>query len=113
MSKVTDVTGPLGQAGTRYTTWFGTMRSRNEVIEADPPRLMATRFKSALLAGETRATFEPDGDRTLVTQEFRTAGVIASIAGRIFATGSWRGSFQGELNEFAKIAEREARAAGA
>ncbi len=28
-------------------------------------------------------------------------------AGRTFAGGSYRGSFQGELNAFAKLAERE------
>ena len=36
------------------------------------------------------------------------AGTTYIIA-RIFATGSYRGSFRGELNDFVRLAEREAR----
>ena len=104
---VTDVTGPVAQAGTTYTVWFGRMASRTEVLEADPPRVFRTRFGSRVLAGESSARFEPEGDGTRINQEFRTRGLIAGIMGRIFALGSYRGSFQGELNAFARIAERE------
>src|SRR5947208_2623022 len=38
LGKVTDVTGPPDQAGTRYTTWFGSMRSPSEILEAERPR---------------------------------------------------------------------------
>lgn len=34
-------------------------------------------------------------------------GLVAAIFGRIFAGGSYRGSFQGELNAFAELAARE------
>ena len=112
VTKVTDVTGPIDRAGTRYTVWFGRMPSQTEVLEADPPRLRRTKFASRLLRGETSAIFEPDGDGTRIIQEFRTEGWIAAVAGRIFAIGSYSGSFQGELNAFARLAEREEESAG-
>ena len=108
VTNVTDVTGPVGRVGTRYTVWFGRMASRTEVLEADPPRVLRTRFRSRLLGGETTATFEPEGDGTRIVQEFRTEGLVAAIAGWIFSRGSYRGSFQGELNDFARLAEAEA-----
>jgi hypothetical protein len=108
VTKVTDVTGPVDQAGTRYTVWFGGLKSRTEVLEAERPARFRTRFGSWVLRGENCTTFEPAGDGTQVVEEFRTEGWIAAIAARIFASGSYRGSFQGELNEFARIAERDA-----
>lgn len=110
---VSDISGPLTEAGTTYVVHFGRMKSPSEVLRAERPRRYASRFGNWLLRGETDTTFEADGTRTLITEEFRTRGVIPAIAGRIFATGSWKGSFQGELNEFARIAEREAAARNA
>lgn len=107
VTKVTDLTGPVDRAGTRYTVWFGSMQSRTEVLEAERPRFFRTRFGNSILRGEASATFEAEGDGTRIEQEFRTKGVIAAIAAWIFAQGSYRGSFQGELNAFAKIAERD------
>ena len=72
------------------------------------PSLFATRFGNAILRASNTARFEPQGSGTLLTQEFQTDGVISAIAARIFATGSYRGSFRGELAEFARLAEREA-----
>jgi len=112
VSAVTDVSGPVDRAGTTYTTWFGKMESRTTVVAADRPRLFRTRYRSRVLAGENVATFEPDGlGGTRLAEEFRTEGVVAWLFGRIFATGSYRGSFRGELNQFVRIAEREARQA--
>jgi uncharacterized protein YndB with AHSA1/START domain len=110
VTKVTDVSGPLDRAGTRYTVWFGGMQSRTEVLEVERPHMIRTRFGNRVLKGETLATFEPDGVGTRVTQEFQTEGLISAVAARIFASGSWRGSFQGELQAFAALAEREADA---
>jgi uncharacterized protein YndB with AHSA1/START domain len=107
--KVTDRTGPMDRAGTRYTVWFGSMASPSEVVEVDRPRFIRTRFGNRLLRGENSATFEADGNGTRLTQEFRVVGLIPRIAARLFATGSWKGSFRGELNEFVRLAEREAR----
>jgi carbon monoxide dehydrogenase subunit G len=105
---VTDVSGPLDEAGTRYTVLFGGMQSPTEVLEVERPHLIRTRFGNRVLKGETVATFAPDGAGTLLTQELRTEGLISAVMARIFATGSWRGSFQGELNTFAALAERDA-----
>jgi uncharacterized protein YndB with AHSA1/START domain len=107
VTRVSDVSGPVAQAGTTYTVWFGRMRSRTEVIEADPPRFLRTRFGNRLLAGESSVRFEPEGDGTRIDQEFQTAGLIPNIMGRIFAMGSYHGTFQGELNEFARVAAAE------
>jgi hypothetical protein len=108
VTKVTDVTGPVDTAGTSYTVWFGGMRSTTEVIEAVRPRMLRTRFRNSLLRGESIASFEREGNGTRLTQEFRTEGLIPAIAARVFATGSYRGSFRGELNAFARLAERDA-----
>lgn len=113
LTDVTNVSGPLDRAGARYTTWFGRMRSPTEVLDAERPRLFRTRFGNALLRGENSAWFAAEGAGTRLAQEFRTVGVIPAIAARIFATGSYRGSFRGELAEFAGVAEREAQRRGA
>ena len=55
--------------------------------------------------------FEPEGDGARIVQEIRTEGWIAATAGWIFSKGSYRGSFQGELNDFAWLAEREVASA--
>jgi uncharacterized protein YndB with AHSA1/START domain len=112
LTKVTDLTGPPNQAGTRYTAWFGGMRSPSEILDAERPRHLRTRFGTWLLRGETDATFEPTTTGTRLTQVFKTEGLVPAIAARIFATGSYKGSFRGELETFVRIAEREARETG-
>ena len=42
---------------------------------------------------------------TRMIQEFQTDGLIAGAMGRVFSIGSFKGSFRGELKEFARIAE--------
>lgn len=108
VTKVTDVTGPIDRAGTRYTVWFGRMASPSEVIEVRRPSLFRSRFGNRMLRGENVATFEPEDGGTRLTQEFRTQGLIPAITSQIFALGSWRGSFRGELQTFKRLAEREA-----
>ena len=107
VTKVTDVSGPVGQAGTTYTVWFGAMKSRTTVLEVDRPRRFRSRFGNMILKGENVTTFQPDGTGTVIRQEMQTRGLISAISGRIFASGSYRGSFQGELDAFAMLAERE------
>jgi uncharacterized protein YndB with AHSA1/START domain len=107
VTKVTDISGPLDRAGTSYTVWFGGMRSPTEVIEVDRPRMIRTRFGNRVLRGQTLATFEPEDAGTRLTQEFRTEGLIPALMARIFASGSYKGSFRGELDDFARLAERE------
>jgi uncharacterized protein YndB with AHSA1/START domain len=108
VTKVTDVTGTPDSVGSHWVTWFGGMASRTEVTEADRPRRFATRFGNRILRGRNSATFEPRGGGTVLTQTLVTEGLISAIAARIFATGSYRGSFRGELEAFRRLAEREA-----
>jgi uncharacterized protein YndB with AHSA1/START domain len=108
LSTITDVSGPSDRAGTTYTWWFGRTASPTEVLEAQPPRHIKTRLGNWYLRGVTEATFEPEADGTRIVQRFETEGLIPAIVGRIFATGSYPGSFRGELATFARIAEREA-----
>ena len=105
---VTDVSGPVDQAGTTYVVHFGPMKSPTEILEVERPRLFATRFGNWVLRGRSSATFEPDGDGTRVTQTFETVGRISAISSWLFSRGSYEGSLRGELEKFARIAEREA-----
>jgi hypothetical protein len=108
---VTDITGPVDQVGTRYRTLFGKMSSptggdRGRATTAVPDALW-----QSFLRGGNQALFEPDGNGTWLTQEFWTKGLVSAVMARVFATGSYKGSFQGELNEFARIASAEGRLA--
>ncbi len=108
VKRVTDVSGPIDVAGTRYIVHFGPMKSPTEILEVERPRLFATRFGSFILRGRSHATFEPEGDGTRITQTFETVGLISAISSWVFSRGSYEGSFRGELEKFARIAEREA-----
>ena len=106
---VVDVSGPIDQAGTTYTVRFGSWAtSPTTVIAAERPSRLATRFGNTYLRGENDTTFEDIGGATRLMQEFRIEGLLPRIMARIFATGSYKGSFRGELNHFKEICEREA-----
>jgi uncharacterized protein YndB with AHSA1/START domain len=106
VTRVTDLTGPIDEAGTRYTVWFGPMKSPTEILEVERPHRVRTRFGNLILKGESDVRFEPIADGTRLTQVFRTRGVISAITGRLFAAGSYKGSFKGELEQFRSIVER-------
>ena len=106
VSRVTDVSGPIDRVGARYTVWFGRMASPTEVIAVERPRHFRTRFGNRLLRGINDARFEPTDGRTRVEQTFETEGFVSALFARIFATGSYKGSFRGELEAFARLAER-------
>jgi len=108
VTKVADVTGPVDQVGTRYVVSFGPFKSPTEVLEADRPRRFKTAFGNWLLRGTNSTTFESEGQGTRITEEFVTEGWVSAITSRLFGMGSYKGSYQGELNEFARLAEREA-----
>jgi uncharacterized protein YndB with AHSA1/START domain len=110
VARVTDVSGPLDQPGTRFIVHFGRMKSPTEVLDVERPRRFKTSFGNAILKGENSATFEPDGEGTRLTQELRTRGLVSGFFGRIFAAGSYKGSFRGELMTFKQLAERVAAA---
>ena len=109
VTRVTDVSGPIDVAGTRYTVHFGPMRSPTEILEVDRPHHVRTRFGNLILKGESDVRFEPTPDGTRLTQVFRTRGFISAVTGRLFAAGSYEGSFKGELEKFRTIVERESR----
>jgi Polyketide cyclase / dehydrase and lipid transport len=108
VTRVTGVTGPLDQAGTHYTVWFGRMQSPTEILAAEPPRHVRTRFGNLILKGESDVRFDPDGGGTRLTQRLMTRGIVSAFAARLFATGSYKGSFRGELEAFRRLAERDA-----
>ena len=106
---VTDVTGPIDVAGTRYTVRFGPMKSPTEILDVERPHHVRTRFGNLILKGESDVRLEPTPEGTRLTQVFRTRGAISAITGRLFAAGSYEGSFKGELETFRKIVEREVK----
>lgn len=112
LKRVSDITGPIDEAGTRYTAWFGSMASPTEVIDAERPRRFATRFGNRFLRGTNATTFEADGAGTRLSQTFETHGLVPGIMAWIFAHGSYSGSFKGELQVFARLAEAEANLRG-
>ena len=93
---VTDRVGPIDKVGSRYTVQFGKMASPTEILAVERPRHIRTRFGNAILKGESDVTFTADGAGTRIHQVFVTRGFVAAIFGRIFATGSYRGSFRGD-----------------
>ena len=109
VTRVSDLSGPVDRPGTTYNVWFGRMRSHAEVLAVERPRLFRSRIAGGLLTAENEARFEPDGDGTRLVQTFRSHGLMAALWARIFATGSWKGSFRGELNTFARLVEADAR----
>jgi len=110
VTKVTDVEGPLGRAGTTYVVWFGPVKSPTVILAAERPRSYRSKFGSWVLRGESATTFEAEGGGTRIRQEIRTIGWFSEITSRLFSMGSHKGSYQGELNEFARLAEAEAAA---
>jgi uncharacterized protein YndB with AHSA1/START domain len=113
VTDVVHVTGPVDVAGTTYTVMFGSTRSPTEVLEVERPRRFVVHFGSWILRGRNSATFEPDGGGTLLTVRLDTEGFFPAIMAWIFSLGSWRGSFRGELAQFARLAELDAQHATA
>lgn len=107
VTAVTGVTGPVDQPGTRYTVHFGPMSSPTEILAVERPWYVRTRFGNLLLKGESAANFEHHAGGTRLTQEYRTRGIVSAIMARIFATGSYKGSFRGELETLRNLIERD------
>ena len=107
LTAITDRVGEPGTTSARYVSHFGPMRSPTEVLSAERPVHVKTRFGNWVLRGENEATFTPHGDGTRIDLTLRTMGIISAISARLFATGSYKGSFQGELEHFTRIAEAD------
>jgi len=110
VTRVTDISGPVDRAGTTYVVWFGRVQSPTVVLEAERPRRLSTRFGSWILRGVNTTTFEPEGAGTRINEVMRTEGWVSEITSRLFSLGSYKGSYQGELNDFVRLAERAAGA---
>lgn len=106
VTRVSDVSGSIDRVGARYTVWFGKIASPTEVIAVERPHHIRTHFGNRLLAGITDAKFEPTAGGTRVQETLETEGFVSALFARIFATGSFTGSFRGELETFARLAER-------
>ena len=113
VSGYSEPSGPIDRAGTTYTIYFGKFGSLVEVVEAERPRLYASKSGTFWMQLTNRGTFEPIGEagsRTRLSQTIDVFGSPLSRAfGWIFGHGSYRGSFLGELRHFARIAEAEAK----
>jgi len=107
VTKVSDLTGPVDQVGTRYVVWFGPVKSPTVVLAADRPRRFSTRFGNWILRGTNTTTFEPEGVGTRINEVMQSEGWVSAITSRLFSMGSYKGSYQGELNDFARLVERE------
>jgi uncharacterized protein YndB with AHSA1/START domain len=108
VTKVTDVSGPVDRVGTSYVVWFGPVKSPTVVLDAERPRRFSTRFGNWILRGTSTTTFEAENGGTRIDEVMRTEGWVSAITSRLFSLGSYKGSYQGELNDFARLAEREA-----
>lgn len=108
LARVTDVTGEPGQAGTRYTAWFGRTAATVTVVVGERPTRFAWRVRLGPLAAEFDSRFERSGSGTRMVETVRTRGILAWLWNRILSTGRYRGSFRGELDNFARICERVA-----
>jgi uncharacterized protein YndB with AHSA1/START domain len=106
VTRVSDVSGPIDQVGARYTVWFAKMASPTEVIAVERPHHIRTRFGNRLLRGITDARFQPTQGGTRLEETLETEGFVSALFARIFATGTYKGSFRGELEAFARLAER-------
>lgn len=107
LTRVSDISGLPGQAGTRYSAWFGRTRAAVEVTVGDRPRRYAWRVRLGPLAAEFDTRFERSGSGTRMTETVRTRGPLGWLWNRVLSTGSYRGSFRGELRAFARIVEDE------
>ena len=83
------------------------------MLDAERPRRFSTRFGNWVMRGTNTTTFEPEAGGTRINEVFQTEGVVSAIMARLFSLGSYKGSFQGELNDFARLAERQASGAAA
>lgn len=105
LTRVTDRVGPAGRAGTRYKAWFGRAAARVEVLVGERPRRYDWRVRLGPLVAEFTTELVDSGTGTRLTETVRTRGLLGAIWSGILSTGSWKGSFRGELATFARICE--------
>ena len=99
--------GPRWDRLARLRTWRTDGIASALFLVAERPSRFRTRFGNRILRGEAETVFEEIDGGTRLVEIFEIQGFVANIAARIFGMGSYKGSFQGELNHFKAIAERE------
>ena len=106
VTRVTDITGPADQVGTKYRIWFGPLSAEAEVLAAERPLYIRTRLRLGSIKTEMSTFFEASDDGTRLREAFTTHGLAGTIWARILGAGSYRGSFLGELRQFARLVEQ-------
>ena len=81
VTRVTDVTGSIDVAGTRYTVWFGPMKSSTEILAVERPHSVHTRFGNLILKGESDVRFELGPLRRCWRDEAGPGGVVVAMSG--------------------------------
>lgn len=107
LTRVSDLEGERGQAGARWVSWFGRSRTTAEILVAGRPRTVSWRVRAGPVSAVIGATFAPIGSGTRFTETIGTSGVVGWVWAAILGTGSYRGSFRGELGVFARICEQD------
>ena len=92
-----------------YTLRFRFRPVRVQVMWLDDRSKTAyrTRLAGSLRRGELLATFEQHGSGSHLTLDIQTEGLLPGVVGRLLATGSYPGTYRGQLKAFARLAERE------
>ena len=108
LAAVTDLSGPLDQAGTWFTQVYrGRWRFRTQVLRAEPPTLHEMAGRAPLRTTyRWLARFAPDGEGTHVTLESETRifGPLDLLAQRLF-DASARASARRHLADLAVLVE--------
>jgi len=108
LQDVTNITGPLGTAGSRYTLVVrGPWKLRSETVRSDRPRVHRLAGRGPLGASfAIEATLTPDDETThleLLTEYSPPLGPIGRLLDRIFLEGGPRSTANRELDRLVKL----------
>jgi Activator of Hsp90 ATPase homolog 1-like protein len=112
LTRVTDVSGLPGVAGTKYRFWYGSMDERVEVEAAEFPLYVRTRSRFGTIKVETAMAFEQTNAGTRLRLAWVARGIKARIWARVVSMGDYRWTFRADLERFVALAEREFAASG-
>ncbi len=106
---VQDLTGRVGEVGTTYVLDHGPKLKRQvRVVAAEPPVRHVIEQTGVGVHDQTAATFEPDGEGTLVTLvTYAHMNAVLRFFSRLDVRGWSQREFQRELDRFAAVAVRQ------
>jgi hypothetical protein len=107
LTRVTDVTGVIGETGSRFRAWYGTLDEKIEVVASERPFYVRRRSTFGGIKVETAMALEATDGGTRVRQSWTARGIKSRVWARLLAIGTYRWSFRAELNRFAQVAARE------